>query len=83
MCMGHTSGGSAASISGKVLCTRTHACRFGNKPDPAVVLLFKKPFNKDALSSLASGGTTLTADFCNDIYSKVGLMYLVGGDQPA
>lgn len=44
--------------------------RFEGKPDNAVVLLARKPFDKASAGLLASEGMALAPDFCNDIYSK-------------
>ncbi|GIL77380.1 hypothetical protein Vretimale_2793 [Volvox reticuliferus] len=44
--------------------------RFEGRDDVAVLLLNRKPFNKDSLSSLVGEGLQLQHDFVNDIYSK-------------
>lgn len=52
-------------------CRRRLPVRFAGRPDDAVLLLARKPFDAGDLPGLAGPGLELQLDFVNDIYSKV------------
>lgn len=46
-------------------------CRWADKPDQAIVLLHRRPFDSSAVHDILTKQTPTSVHFANDVYAKV------------